>query len=473
MDAILQSRGYPTTKYDALQTSYYNSPTAYQQVCYDTYLLKLVKQHPTEPDERRRSLHDLTQLFLAGISSNPCNAHGESLLHTVCRLGHHGRPPPSADSWPHTGTAPPKSWSYELLQMMISVGKVDVSNCVDDYGRTPLHDACWCHSICYDTIALLLQQDPTLILLQDCRGATPLSYIPPQHHTTFIEFIASHKDEFFPDIRRSGPQQRLPPLFPSQLVQEPPRSRPVPDPTNALTPDVASMVVSGRIAPQELSILLLQDGGDDDDDDDDESESSYDDEEDEDDDEWMADEGDDSSTILSTEDDNMLSPRNIDTRDMASDDDKGSDNDDESYSDLDEMLKRLKSLSATVLENDLENDGEAVLGIGRPQYGYDMMVANNHPSEKKESQNISYDSKVDLDNEIYVESRMNDYVKPMSSIPVPKTIHCSTVHDTRRSSVVAAATTSLNRPDRSGPTGIILENHPIRDTTIELLEFSV
>ena len=460
-------------KYNALQTSYYNSPTTYQQVCYDTYLLKLVKRHPTEPDERRRSLQDLTQLFLAGISSNPCNAHGESLLHTVCRLGHHGR---SADSWPRgTGTAvPPESWSYELLQMMISVGKVDVSNCVDDYGRTPLHDACWCHSICYDTIALLLQQDPTLILLQDCRGATPLSYIPPQHHTTFIEFIASRKDEFFPDIRRSGPQQRLSPLFPSHLVQEPPHSRPVPDPTNALTPDVARMVVSGRITPQELSILLLQDG-DDDDDDDDESESSYDDDEDEDDDELLADEGDDSSTILSTEDDNMLSPRNMDARDMAlhisaiSDDDEGSDDDDESYSDLDEMLKRLKSPTATALEN----DGEAVLGIGRPQYGYDMMVAINHPSEKKESHNINNDSNVDLDNEIYVESRMNDYVKPMSSIAIPKTIQCSTIDDTRESSVVTAATTSLNCPDRSGPTGIILENRPIKDTTIELLEFSV
>ena len=461
-------------KYNALQTSYYNSPTTYQQVCYDTYLLKLAKQHPAEPDERRRSLQDLTQLFLAGISSNPCNTHGESLLHTVCRLGHHG---PSADTWPRgTGTAvPPESWSYELLQMMISVGKVDVSNCVDDYGRTPLHDACWCHSICYDTIALLLQQDPTLILLQDCRGATPLSYIPPQHHTTFIEFIAGRKDEFFPDIRRSGPQQRPSPLFPSQLVQEPPHSRPVPDPTNALTPDVARMVVSGRITPQELSILLLQDGDDDDDDDDDESESSYDDDEDEDDDELLADEGDDSSTILSTEDDNMLSPRNMDARDMAlhisaiSDDDEGSDDDDESYSDLDEMLKRLKSPTATALEN----DSEAVLGIGRPQYGYDMMVANNHPSEKKECHNINNDSSVDLDNEIYVESRMNDYVKPMSSIAIPKTIQCSTIDDTRESSVVTAAATSLNRPDRSGPTGIILENRPIKDTTIELLEFSV
>jgi hypothetical protein len=102
-----------------------------------------------------------------------------------------------------------------------------------------------------------------------------------------------------------------------------------------------------------------------------------------------------------------------------------------------------------------------------------MMVANNHPSEKKESHNVNNDSNVDLDNEIYVESRMNDYVKPMSSIAIPKTIQCSTIEDTRESSVVTAATTSLNCPDRSGPTGISLETHKIKDTTIELLEFSV
>ena len=134
-----------------------------------------------------------------------------------------------------------------------------------------------------------------------------------------------------------------------------------------------------------------------------------------------------------------------------------------------------RKIHAVPFRQTLENECEAVLGIGRPQYGYDMMVTNNHPSEKKESYNINNDSNVDLDNEIYVESRMNDYVKPMSSIAIPKTIQCSTIDDTRESSVVTAATTSLNRPDHSGPTGILLENHPIRirDTTIELLEFSV
>ena len=426
------------------------------------------------------------------MSSNPCNAHGESVLHTVCRLGTgHDNDDPSLLS-----STSSSSWSYELLQLMISIGQCDVSNCVDDYGRTPLHDACWCHNICYDTIALLLQQDPTLILLQDCRGATPLSYVPIQHHTTFIEFISRYKDQFFPEILGIGDSHDEI-IFPSQLVRESPNRRPVPDPSNALSPDVARMVVSGRITPQELTFLLLQDNIDDDDDEDDDSESSYDDYED-----YEDDGEDDSSTIRSVEGDGFLTPKKINkrARNVLPDDDdfeEGSD-DEKSYSDLDEMLQRLQSpnhiRNSNAVTNSSKDDYEAVLGIGRPQYGYEMMNTSTKQdnSEQKTSSKNNNSTTLDRndgnqDDEMHREncaSTSTEYVKPMSSVNIP-TIHCST---TRKEGttiippslmVPTVTRTSTLNPNSSSPSltkPLILDNHqhhPIMEMTNELLEFSV
>jgi hypothetical protein len=496
VDAILQSRGYSTTKYNALQTSYYNRPTPYQQLCYDAYVLKLVKQTEHDPTKTSRSnFHALKQLFQAGMSSNPCNAHGESLLHTICRLGTGNDQTLSSTT---TSVTTPSSWSYELLQLMISIGKCDVSNCVDDYGRTPLHDACWCNSICYDTISLLLQQDPTLILLQDCRGATPLSYIPVQHHTTFIEFISQYKDQFFPDIRTNiGNGSHKDVVFPSKLVRDPPHGRPVPDPKNALSPDVARMVVSGRITPQELTFLLLQDHDDDDndDDDDEESESSYDDDDDDeeydDDDDELVDEEDDSSTILSAEGDAFLPPKKLNTRHVAttrnviSDEDdfaEGSD-EEESYSDLDEMLQRLKCpnhmRSSNAGVNTRTDDFEAVLGIGRPQYGYELMNTSSKQDrlEQKQSSNKMHSTTSTMDHhddELCHENcaSATDYVKPMASVNIP-TI---TLVDTSIQSIVPTTRITAPHPNSSPTKPSILDNHqhhPILEMTNELLEFSV
>ena len=403
-----------------------------------------------------------------------------------------------------TASIPPPSWSYELLQLMTSMGKCDVSNCVDDYGRTPLHDACWCNSICYDTIALLLQQDPTLILLQDCRGATPLSYIPSQHHTTFIEFISQYKDQFFPDRTRSkcGPCDphtdcAVSTPFPSPRVLEPPHSRPVPDPKNALSLDVARMVVSGRITPQELSILLLQDDDfdDDDDNDDDESESSYDEDDDDDDEESyedddeevMADDEDDSSTILSAEGDGFVPPPRRNSRTMIHPDKDVFDDDDddeESYSHLDEMLKRLKSPNAANVPNAsslMKNErDEAVLGIGRPQYGYEMMMHRNQNDDDDDDVEVNH-TKVQLnetdtnwDNDVYDETSRttNEYMKPMSSVHIP-TFHCHMESTTGPSSMVPPPTTHLTHSSTFASPTKTVRLDSVVEMTNELLEFSV
>ena len=107
---MLKERGYSIERYETLQTGYYNQATNAQQISYHKYVKDLVKD---------RQLDKLRTLFATGIvSTNPANAFGESLIHYICRLGF-----------------------ADALNIMISIGcDVQVS---DDFGRTPMHDACW------------------------------------------------------------------------------------------------------------------------------------------------------------------------------------------------------------------------------------------------------------------------------------------------------------------------------------------
>ena len=108
LDVLTHSRGYSTRRYRTLQTGYYAKPTEFQQASYNVYLVKLVRANHVEK---------LRSVMQTGISPNPCNAYGESLVHMVCRRGDH-----------------------ELLSALLECGtSIQVS---DDYGRTPLHDAC-------------------------------------------------------------------------------------------------------------------------------------------------------------------------------------------------------------------------------------------------------------------------------------------------------------------------------------------
>merc|ERR1712232_101050 len=73
--------------------------------------------------------------FPTGV--NPCNRFGESLLHVACRRGH-----------------------FDMVKFLVLEVGVSASNIMDDYDRTPLHDACWTSNktgSAYDIVDLLLQ----------------------------------------------------------------------------------------------------------------------------------------------------------------------------------------------------------------------------------------------------------------------------------------------------------------------------
>ena len=272
LDAMLYSRGYSTQCYSTLDTAYFNQPTPLQRASYDLHLLELVRQGQVD------AVRDLIQ---AGVSPNACNAHGESLLHMVCRRGH----------------------AALLHQILDLGGSIQIS---DDYGRTPLHDACWTARPNFEIVKALLQVDRHLLHLMDCRGAVPLSYVRKEHWAAWLEFFASHKDVFWPKrdlARRSSSTRTIACVLVEkeddapELTRLPPNSKPLQEPKSSLTPELAALVAQGRITPLEAKFLffdqsqsesgeglLLVDDDDDDDDDDDEDETEDDDDDDDDDD---------------------------------------------------------------------------------------------------------------------------------------------------------------------------------------------
>ncbi|KAL7575036.1 hypothetical protein ACA910_000410 [Epithemia clementina (nom. ined.)] len=177
-DALLKERGYvnvPT--YDTLSTGYHHRPTELQLASYGPKLLELVKTNNVS------GLREA--LTVAGLSPNPCNAYGESLVHMACRRGH-----------------------AALLKLMVQAGAaLQIS---DDYGRTPLHDACWAAQPAFDIVErLVLHCDRCLLYLKDCRGALPLSYVHKDHVEAWKDWLDAHMDLMFPPCGSKSVQEQL------------------------------------------------------------------------------------------------------------------------------------------------------------------------------------------------------------------------------------------------------------------------
>lgn len=233
LDRIMKSRGYCTKRYDTLQTAYHNKPTALQNASYDVHLIGLVKGNDGN------SLQDILQ---AGISANPCNTYGESLVHMVCRRG-----------------------NDKLLQIMIENG-CDLQ-VADDYGRTPLHDACWAAEPAFDTVELLLGRDVTLFQMQDCRGFLPLSYVRKDHWPAWNDFLDKKKDVYWPNLMETTYSEDDDDDHKSfistvstvcEFVEQNPNTRPISDPKHALPLDLANQVASGKLSPEEAIRLRNQ-----------------------------------------------------------------------------------------------------------------------------------------------------------------------------------------------------------------------
>jgi len=70
--------------------------------------------------------------------------------------------------------------------------RVDVR---DDYGRTPLHDACWTTTPNFELMDVLVEAvDPRLLLAEDVRGHTPFDYARREHWNEWLQFLKDRKE---------------------------------------------------------------------------------------------------------------------------------------------------------------------------------------------------------------------------------------------------------------------------------------
>ena len=213
---MLRSRGYSTKRYKTLQSAYYNKVTPFQEASYDVYLIGVV---------RKDDVDEFREIIQSGISQNPCNSFGTSMAHMVSRRG-----------------------NSDMLQVLVDSG-CDL-RIADDYGRTPLHDACWAANPSFETVQIIMKSDSRLSHMIDARGHVPLNYVREEHWSHFNTFLEANKDRYWPVNRDVACKQNPPPL-----AQEAINSRPLPDPANALTVELTKMVASGRLKPDEAVFL--------------------------------------------------------------------------------------------------------------------------------------------------------------------------------------------------------------------------
>ena len=222
LDCKLRSRGYSTKRYKALRSAYYNKPTPLQQESYDLHLIGLVRQN---------NVQAFQEIIKSGVSQNPSNSHAESFVHMVSRRG-----------------------NAALLKILLENGaSVQIS---DDYGRNPLHDACWAAEPAFDVVKMILERDVRLFHMIDARGHSPLNYVRKDHWAEWVEFLDAHMDVYWPQQDAQSEQE------PPSLVSEEPNTRPLADPVNVLDLQLVKMVAGGRMKPYE-AVLLDKEGEDD------------------------------------------------------------------------------------------------------------------------------------------------------------------------------------------------------------------
>lgn len=221
-DIMLRTRGYSRELYSTLDTAYFNKPTPLQEASYHNRIKELA---------RKNDISQIRSILAAGISNNPSNEKGQSLMHHVCRLGYH-----------------------EVLALLINEFQADVKTS-DDSGKTPLHEACEgaggtsADGPLFAVIDLLATQDRRMFSLKDCHGKTPLDYTPMEHWTAWIDFLYVRRDMYWPRrlVRVEG-EEPAPPL-----TEQQPHSRPLPDPPGALSIDLATALVAGDMTPEQVA----------------------------------------------------------------------------------------------------------------------------------------------------------------------------------------------------------------------------
>jgi hypothetical protein len=158
--SLLAQHGVSTKTFSALETNNFFLPvTAASVEAYDMQVVKAV---------RTEDLATLRTLLRTGRSLQCGNKFGESIVHTCCRRG-----------------------SLTVLQFLLQEAAVSC-RVTCDYGRTPLHDACWTSDAPnFQLMDLLLAACPDLLHVKDARGFLPLAYVRQEHWDDWCRYLQS------------------------------------------------------------------------------------------------------------------------------------------------------------------------------------------------------------------------------------------------------------------------------------------
>lgn len=117
---------------------------------------------------RQGDVETLRSIKKSGRSLQGCNRYGESVMHIACRRG-----------------------SPKTVSFLINEGGCSL-RIKDDFGRTPLHDACWQTEPDFNLIEIILDVEPSLLLHRDKRGHTCLEYARRENWGAWIQYL-SHR----------------------------------------------------------------------------------------------------------------------------------------------------------------------------------------------------------------------------------------------------------------------------------------
>ena len=122
---------------------------------------------------RQNDVDKLRSFFEAsGREALDCyNRFGEGLLNMACRRGF-----------------------KEIVQFLLSREVALSVRIRDDYGRTPMHDACWNPEPQVEICSWIMAVDPSLFLVADKRGFTPFQYARQSDWPVWREFLFSNRE---------------------------------------------------------------------------------------------------------------------------------------------------------------------------------------------------------------------------------------------------------------------------------------
>jgi len=133
---------------------------------------------------RQRDVKKLSEIHENGGATKLqcCNRFGESILHKACRYG-----------------------ATAVVRFLVKEAKISI-RVRDDYGRTPLHDAFWTPKPEMELVKILIETCPDLLLVEDVRGCTPLTYTRKEHWGIWCQFLEANRNILTPTIIASNKQ---------------------------------------------------------------------------------------------------------------------------------------------------------------------------------------------------------------------------------------------------------------------------